>query len=421
MRIFLLCFLLSANLALFAQRECASRHYLESQLSDISIVESISSADKFISAQKPVKESQQSNTKAAQDANSTELIRIPVVVHIVYNTSSQNISDDQVRSQIEALNRDFRRRNADTTNTPQRFRSSAADIAIDFFLATADPYGGPTNGIVRRQTNVVDWNGDDKIKFTSQGGSNAWDSRSYLNIWVGNLRRITGYSSAPGSPAERDGIVISYNAFGSNGSAPYHMGRTAVHEAGHWLGLKHIWGDNYCGDDGVDDTPQQGNFTPGCPAGFRTSCNNGTNGDMYMNYMDFTYDACINLFTTGQKNRMRSCFNEGGPRYSLLSSKGLDKPWTSGKPVEEAVVIIETKPEITLYPNPATSVLKINFEGENSPGNEIRIINMYGITVMRFSRGSNAQRINISSLPAGNYMLVMDSGQKLQSKGFVKL
>jgi hypothetical protein len=419
MRIILLCFLLLANLALFAQRECGSRNYLETQLSQKSFAPSINSAEKFISDQTGPGRDQNSSTKATQDANSTALIRIPVVVHIVYNITAQNISDDQVRSQIDALNRDFRRKNADSINTPQRFKALAADIGIEFFLATADPYGGPTSGILRRQSNVAEWNTDDKIKFTSQGGSNAWDSRSYLNIWVGNLRRITGYSSAPGSPADRDGIVISYTAFGSNGSAPYNMGRTAVHEVGHWFGLKHIWGDSYCGNDGVDDTPQQGNFTPGCPTGFRTSCSNGTNGDMYMNFMDFTYDACINLFTTGQKNRMRACFSEGGPRFSLLSSRGLDQPWTEGG-VEEAITL-ETKTEIILYPNPAVTELKIKTEGINSSNVQIRIVNMHGNTLLKIKLTSNLKAINIGSLPSGNYVLMIDDGQKLYSKPFSKL
>jgi hypothetical protein len=419
MRIILLCFLVSANLLLYAQRECGSRAYQETQLSEISIARSVNNAEKFISENEAGKPVLNSNTKSTQESNSTALIRIPVVVHIVYNSAAQNISDEQVRSQIEALNRDFRRKNADSANTPARFRSSAADIAIEFFLAKADPYGGPTNGIVRRQTNIAEWTADDKIKFSAQGGSNAWDSRSYFNIWVGNLRRITGYSSAPGSPADRDGIVISYAAFGTNGSAPYNMGRTAVHEAGHWLGLKHIWGDTYCGDDGVDDTPPQGNFTPGCPTGFRSSCSNGSIGDMYMNYMDFTYDACINLFTTGQKNRMRNCFSEGGPRNSILYSKGLNQPWTSGRESED--IIIEDKFAITVYPNPVVSAITIKIEGVNAAGNNIRIVNMNGITVMRSRLAANSQTINIASLPAGSYMLILENGEKLQSRGFVKL
>jgi hypothetical protein len=414
MRIILLCFLLTASYLLHAQRECASRSYLQSRFSEISVAGALEKAEKFISA----KEAFNTGTQSTQESSAAAVIRIPVVIHIIYNTASQNISDEQVRSQIAALNRDFRRKNADTSNTPERFRSVAADAGIEFFLATADPYGGPTNGIVRKQTTVADWSADDKVKFAIQGGSNAWDSRSYLNIWVCNLRRITGYSSAPGSPTQTDGIVIGFSAFG-NGSAPYNMGRTAVHEVGHWLGLKHIWGDSYCGDDGIDDTPQQGNFTPGCPTGFRSSCNNGTTGDMYMNFMDFTYDACINLFTIGQKNRMRACFSEGGPRNSLLFSKGLNQPWTEGGQAED--IRIESKPELTIYPNPVVSELKVKLDAINATAGEIRIVNMNGVNVMRSKLVAGTHTFNLSSLPSGQYMVIIYGGEKVQSRGFVKL
>jgi hypothetical protein len=134
------------------------------------------------------------------------------------------------------------------------------------------------------------------------------------------MNRVAGYSSVMGGPVKKDGIVIDRAAFGSGGNGGgYNMGRTAVHEAGHWLGLKHIWGDTDCGDDLVDDTPKQSFYDVGCPTGIRVTCNNGPNGNMYMNYMDFTDDACLNLFTLGQKERMRALFEAGGPRHALLN------------------------------------------------------------------------------------------------------
>ena len=111
-------------------------------------------------------------------------------MHVLYNVASQNISDAQIKSQIDALNRDFRKQNFDTTSTPARFKTIAADMQIEFVLATADPMGRPTNGVVRKQTNVTEWKMDDKIKFTAQGGDDAWDSKYYLNFWVGNMRSI---------------------------------------------------------------------------------------------------------------------------------------------------------------------------------------------------------------------------------------
>jgi hypothetical protein len=418
MRIILPCLLLFVNVC-FAQRECASHDYIGFLKSDPSVAQRLLAAENFISSANNSVSANASTEKTTEET-SKNIIRIPVVVHVIYNSASQNISDEQITSQIEALNRDFRRHNADTVNTPGRFTRLAADVAIEFVLATADPNGSPTKGIVRKHTNVADWSGDDKIKFSAQGGDNAWDSKSYLNIWVGNLRRLLGYSSAPGAPAERDGIVLATSVFGTfNVSSPYNLGRTAVHEAGHWLGLRHIWGDTYCGDDGIDDTPQQGNFTPGCPTGFRSSCNNATTGDMYMNYMDFTYDGCLNLFTEGQKDRMRACFLGGGPRYSFTYSKGLNTPWTDGIFLEQndAATV-----HLTMYPNPAIASITIDAGNDATwIGKKIRIVNMNGVTVIHLILSSGKQVLSLNQLAPGNYLLVAENGKKPISKAFIKL
>lgn len=346
----------------------------------------------------------------------TGLIRIPVVVHVLYNSSSQNIPDSQVQSQIQALNRDFRRTNPDSVNTPERFRSLASDVKIEFVLATADPMGRPTTGILRKYTAVTYWQMDDRIKFSAQGGDNAWDSRYYLNIWVGNMKSLLGYSSIPGGPAEKDGLVINVSAFGTNNvSAPFEMGRTAVHEAGHWMGLKHIWGDTYCGDDLVDDTPPQGNFTSGCPTTFRSSCNNGTTGDMYMNYMDFTFDACMNLFTNGQAQRMLAMFSSGGPRQSILSSRGLMAPWSS-----DTSSIPVVNQGFRFYPNPVHNQLSLEFDAEWR-GQTIQLISASGNVVRQFKVQSETIQLDISAVNPGLYFI---QGRRLNEKisaKFIKL
>jgi hypothetical protein len=269
-------------------------------------------------------------------------------------------------------------------------------VQIEFYLATADPLGRATSGIVRKQTARNGWMADDKMKRSSTGGDDAWDSKSYLNIWIVNLIGGSGYSSVPGSAAETDGIVINFGAFGTiNTAAPFNMGRTAVHEVGHWLGLKHIWGDASCGDDGVEDTPTQSFFTTGCPSGFRSSCNNGTAGDMYMNYMDYTNDNCMNLFTEGQRNRMRSLFAAGGPRASLLQSKGLNEPWLNESPA---------LPVALLYPNPAREEITIQV-GSASLGKRIHLYNSQGQLLKVETVVSMLQIINITNLKAGVYFL----------------
>jgi hypothetical protein len=403
MRTLVFAVLIMATLQGVAQRACLTQAYAEQQQAlHPSYGASRAAVEAFIKQQV----AQAITFKTA----AKEILRIPVVVHIIYNNSSQNITDAQVVSQIAALNRDFRRQNADTVNTPDRFKAFGADVEIEFVLATADPKGRHTTGIIRKQTNVNDWGMDDKIKFSAQGGNDAWDSKSYLNIWVGSLRNLLGYASEPGGPADKDGIVINTSAFGTiNVGAPYDRGRTVVHEVGHWLGLKHIWGETYCGDDGVSDTPTQGNYTTGCPTAIRTSCGNNATGDMYMNYMDFVNDACMNLFTHGQKQRMRTLFNEGGPRYALLSSKGLNEPWLEEAPVEEEPVTFK---EPRIFPNPAAGEVTIDLGGQEQwTGKVIKVISVSGVEVHRQVLTGGTQKINLSHLRPGIYLVWIRDGK----------
>ena len=393
MRTFLLLCLVHIGLFGIAQERCAVADYAEAQRrGNPSEAQRISAAESFL-----VKRS--TSTSSAARTEMPAMIKIPVVVHVLYSNASQNISDAQVRSQIDALNRDFRRANADSVNTPSRFKSLAADIQSEFYLATADPKGRTTNGIIRKPTNVANWIANDKIKFSEQGGDDAWDTKSYLNIWVGNLISGGGYATAPGSDELKDGIVVHTSVFGTfNNNSKNNFGRTTVHEVGHWLGLKHIWGDTQCGDDLVGDTPQQSWYTQDCPTGFRSSCNNGEVGDMYMNYMDYTSDACMNLFTDGQKRRMRSCFESGGPRESLLRSRGLEEPW-----LEESSLPVSSS-RFSVYPNPVRDILHINL-GIEWLGKTVSVINMSGMVVQTVKVQSAIQRLDLSSLKAGIYFV----------------
>ena len=259
-------------------------------------------------------------------AGRSGVTQIPVVVHVVWNTAAQNISDAQVASQIDVLNRDYRHANADVGNTPAPFLPLTADARVEFALATTDPNGAATSGIERRQTTVTSFGADDAVKSQATGGMNAWPADTYLNIWVCQLGGgLLGYAQFPGGPAATDGVVILQSAFGTIGTAapPFHLGRTATHEIGHWLNLHHIWGDDGTGCSGTDyvaDTPNQGGPNTGQPSFPHISCSNGPNGDMFMNYMDYVDDPAMFMFTAGQVARMQACLD--GPRASVGTGSG---------------------------------------------------------------------------------------------------
>jgi len=254
----------------------------------------------------------------------TGCTRIPVVVHVVHHTAAENISDAQIISQIDVLNHDYRRTNADVGTVPAAFAGVTADTRVEFQLATTDPAGNPTNGITRTATASTSFIDDDKVKSAATGGHDAWPADRYLNIWVCALgSNLLGYAQFPGGPAATDGVVILHSAFGTSGTAaaPFNLGRTATHEVGHWLNLRHIWGDDgtgCSGDDFVADTPNQGGPNYGVPTFPRISCSNGPNGDMFMNYMDYVDDAAMVMFSAGQVVRMQAALD--GLRSSIGSS-----------------------------------------------------------------------------------------------------
>jgi len=280
--------------------------------------------------------------KIAQYLNNTssqrgrQVYTIPVVVHVIHNGeavgSGRNISQAQVNSQIAVLNEDFRRLNTDAANTLSQFLPVAADIEIEFCPAQVDPNGNILTepGIHRYNGGQTSWTSTTTIDNTLKPAT-VWDPNRYFNIWTVDFggNGLLGYAQFPqgsglaGMPtgtqnANSDGIVIYYRAFGRVGNvqSPYNLGRTATHEAGHWLGLRHIWGDGNCADDYCADTPPASSSSSGCQL-TRQSCNNL---NMVQNYMDYSNDACTNIFTQNQKTRMVTTLLNATRRTSLLTS-----------------------------------------------------------------------------------------------------
>jgi PKD repeat protein len=301
---------LSAVSVFAQQRTCASHDMLQQKLQ-----ENPKLAEKIAAIER------QTSVFSENPSGARVVYTIPVVVHVVYRNTTENVSDAQVQSQITALNKDYRANNTDFGSVPSAFAGVAADPEFEFCLATVDNSGNAFNGIHRvSSTRTTGWGTNDAVKTAVPG----WDPNKYLNIWVCAIGGgILGYATFPGTATSTtDGVVIDYQYFGTIGTAtsPFDLGRTATHEVGHWLNLYHIWGDATCGNDQVSDTPLHNTANYGCPTQPHLSTCSGTPREMTMNYMDYTDDACMYMFSAGQKTRMRALFATGGTRAALLNS-----------------------------------------------------------------------------------------------------
>lgn len=279
---------------------------------------------------------QQQNSSGNRGASVVRII--PVVVHVIHNGGPENISDEQILDQIDSLNKDFRRLNADTINTPAVFKPLSGDAEIEFRMAQLDPNGNCTNGIVRVYSQLT-FNARDNVKALSY-----WPREKYLNMWIvssiantsGAPGQVIGFAQFPGGAAATDGVVIKHDYMGSIGTAANsgNNGRTATHEIGHWLNLRHIWGDATCGNDQVSDTPPQAQANLSiCPNWPKLSnCSgNSPNGDMFTNYMDYTNGNCQDQFSVGQCNRMNATLSSSqSGRSTLWSSANLIATGTNG-------------------------------------------------------------------------------------------
>ncbi|OIQ41394.1 MAG: zinc metalloprotease [Bacteroidetes bacterium MedPE-SWsnd-G1] len=237
-------------------------------------------------------------------------LTINVIVNIIEN-SPNDVTEQQINSQIAVLNEDFNNSNSNTNSAPSEFANLVADAKITFVLADVN----------RRTSGTTNWGTNDAMKYSSQGGIDVTDPANNLNIWVvpqmqTSNGQILGYAQFPGGPDATDGVVLGRNFFGVT-SGNFGGGRTATHEVGHYLNLRHIWGDGRCNrDDFVSDTPRSDRYNTGCPEYPTVHCRNN---DMTMNYMDYVNDDCMYMFTNGQNDRMRALFASGGIREDLIN------------------------------------------------------------------------------------------------------
>ncbi|MFV8370002.1 zinc metalloprotease [Flavobacterium sp. LB2R40] len=282
-----------------AKRGCASQEVLAAQMkADPSLALKMNEIEAF--TQKSILTGRLVNGK----------IEIPVVVNVLYRTTAENISLAQIQSQIDVLNKDFNAANSDFNQVPSLFAGVKANVEISFVL----------EAVYRKATTKTSWGTNDAMKIASQGGIAPTTPTTRMNLWACTIGGgILGYAQFPGGSSSTDGVVIDSKYLGNTGTAvyPFNLGRTATHEVGHWMNLRHIWGDATCGSDLVSDTPTHNAANSGVPAYPHYSTCSGNPVEMTMNYMDYTDDRGMYMFSNGQKSRMAAVFVSGGSRASF--------------------------------------------------------------------------------------------------------
>lgn len=304
--------------------QCGTMPLLEKQLSARPGLR-----EKYLQQRDQITERLNNPSSRLNNLRTNAAVVVPVVFHIVL-PNPNIVTNAQILRQLDSLNKDYSSTNGSSANIPSWFQSIKGTSNIQFCLAQRTPDGEETNGINRVSTTVTVFDLDNRIKLTSQGGQDSWDTEKYLNVWVcAQDNGIIGYATFPTTTdPEFQGVVIDYRSLPGGSYAQYNGGKTLTHETGHFFGLYHIWGDDdgkCTGSDFVDDTPNQADATEGCKTGqFADSCSGPGNGINYQNYMDYSYDRCLMMFTKKQVERMDLVFNQY--RLSLASSNGCVPP-----------------------------------------------------------------------------------------------
>ncbi len=357
------------------------------------------------------------------------IYNIPVIVHVIHNGeaigTNSNISDAQIQSQIVALNKDFTKTNSDWSNTPAVWTSRVADCQINFFLTTLDQFGSPmpTPGIERINRTTMGWvaapYSETYVSQTIKPNS-IWNPKLFLNIWVCNLGGVLlGYATFPPNStltglfgpfgtSITDGVVVKYNCFGTTGNLlnGQDLGRTTTHEIGHYLGIRHVWGDDTCASDYCNDTPTQFQENFGSP-NFPSVSNcpgNAPNGDMFMNYMDYCDDNVAVMFTNNQKTRMHTALTKSPYRYLLIAS------------TEEQVNIEKT---LSIYPNPSNGLVNLNIELFNKSSMEVKVYDILGNTFYTNTFDNNKMgkyTLDLTNVSNGIYFVELRTGKETMTR-----
>jgi hypothetical protein len=366
-----------------------------------------------------------------------EVYTIPVVVHVVYDSDEKNLPDSVIHNQIETLNADYRRLNEDAENLRDTFNTIVGDTHIQFALASIDPEGNPTTGITRTETDVESFFSFDNIaedvKSSATGGTDPWDQEHYLNIWVCDMSffgfvSLLGYATPPdgldhwpddATAGLSDGVVVQYQVFGSNNPVPVDIGggeydvrgRTLTHEVGHYLGLRHIWGDGDCtAEDGVDDTPNAVEESSQDCNLIKNTCVDdiadlGDLPDMVENFMDYSAESCQNSFTLGQIEIMRGVLEI--ERYELVNGGA-----EAG--IEDLSL---NAPQVELFPNPSNGSAQLRFE---QPGEyHVKLYNETGQQVKSLQINDQTQEVFFNDLSAGFYLVQITSKEGIRTEKLI--